>query len=363
MRTWLIAIVASMLILGAFLADIDAKASQVDAQTANVEKMVDFLGNTQFNQSLGLCREAPNVAPNTYWLVSDNLWSWKALTMANESGLANAAEAGVTAEKIKSSLTALALNYGLPTDSNGLPKSYCHETVIGDHVQPPYKTETSTTLYNDSYILKTDMRNGAVMSDWYNYTDLLLYSALSCHWQGNDSGALAYFNNATKMWNQTSQGIQDKGTNEKYSVYKLALLLYTSKLLGQNLPFEQELVDRIYLQQAENGGIITDYYANGTWVIGADANTETTSIVIIALLTPPPITQTPTLSPSIPPTSTIPLFEITIIVLIVVILLIAVLALKRPFQHFSRRTQRQVFAKFNFAYGFIVGNFSVDKLF
>lgn len=175
MRTRLIAIITSLLILGAFLADMNIATIQAaDAQTTKVDKMVDFL-DKQFNPNLGLCSEAPNVAPNTYWLVSDNLWALKALTMANESGLANAAEAGITAVKIKSNLTVLALNYGLPTDSNGLPKSYCHETVIGDQVQPPYQTDTSTTLYNDSYILKTDMRNGAVMSDWYNYTDLLLY--------------------------------------------------------------------------------------------------------------------------------------------------------------------------------------------
>jgi hypothetical protein len=97
-----------------------------------VEKAVCFLLNSQFNQSLGLCREAPNVAPNTYWPVSDNLWAWKALGMANEYGLLNAAESEATAEKIKTELAELAANYSLPTDSNGLPRSYAHEAIIGD---------------------------------------------------------------------------------------------------------------------------------------------------------------------------------------------------------------------------------------
>jgi hypothetical protein len=339
----------SSLILGAFLGDIGSKASQVDAQTPNVDAMVNFLVNTQFNSSLGLCREAPIVAPNTYWLVSDNLWAWKALTMAGNSNLTNSAEAGVTAEKIKSSLTSLALKYGLPTDSDGLPRSYCHEAVIGDPVSSPYKSDTSMTLYNDSYVLKTDMRNGAVMYDWNNYEDLLLYGSLSCHWQGNNSGALGYYNDAIKMWNETSQGIQE-GTSNTYSVYKLALLLYDSKLLGQNLPFEQELIDKIYAQQNQTtGGIITDYYANGTW--SGDTNTETISIAIIALLTPQAHT------------SNIQIWVIPAIVLIIVAILAVVLALKRPFQNFSRRTQGQVFSKLYFSYGFVRGNFAVDKFF
>ncbi len=259
-------------------------------QTLFVEKAADFLLNKQFNRSLGLCREAPNVAPNTYWLVSDNLWAWKALSMANEYGLSNAAEAEATAEKIKAKLAELAVNYKLPTDSNGLPKSYAHETVIGDMAPPPYRTETNRTLYNGDYVLNTTMRNGTVMPDWDQYADLLLYAALSCHLQGNDSAALGYYNNATKMWNETSKGVQDKTFSGTYDTYKLALLLYTSKVLGQSPAFLSELVDRIYAQQRESdGGIITNYLANGTLEGDAntDANTETTSIIIIALLTPP----------------------------------------------------------------------------
>jgi hypothetical protein len=251
-----------------------------------VEKAVDFLVNEQFNQSLRLCHEAPNVAANTYWLVSDNLWAWKALSMANEYGLSNAAEAEATADKIRAKLAELAHNYNLPTDSNGLPESYAHEAVIGDVAPPPYRTETNRTLYNGDYVLNTTVGNGTVMPDWDQYADLLLYAALSCHWQGNDSGALAYYNNATKMWNETNKGIQDKAFNGTYDTYKLALLLYTSKVLGQSPAFLSELVDRIYAQQRESdGGIVTNYLANGT--LQGDANTETTSIVIIALLTPP----------------------------------------------------------------------------
>jgi hypothetical protein len=253
----------------------------------SIEEAVGFL-LSQFNATLGLCREAPHVAPNTYRLVSDNLWTLKALTLANGSGLSNAAMAETCAEAINASLHKLAAHYHLPKDSKGLPISHAHEAVIGDLAPPPYYTTTNCTLYSNSYILNTTMLNGTAMPDWTSYTDLLLYAALSRHWQGNDSGATAYYNEASKMWNNNAVGFQDKVTNSTglYSAYKLALFLYTSKVLGENPSFEPEIVERIYAQQRESdGGIVTDYYANGKCI--GDANTETTSIAIIALLTPP----------------------------------------------------------------------------
>jgi hypothetical protein len=261
--------------------------SNENKSLAGVEKAVNFLLNSQFNQSLGLCREAPNVAPNVYWLVSDNLWAWKALEMANESGLSNAAEAGATAEEIKIELTELAANYGLPTDSNGLPISHAHEAVIGDVALPPYNTSVAYTLYKNDYVMNMTLRNGTtIMGNWAQYADLLLYAALSCHWEGNNKEALGYYQKATQMWIEADKGVQDITVKETYDTYKVALLLYTSRMLGKSLVFESELVNKICSQQNEsNGGIVTNYYGNGTWE--GDANTETTSIAIIALLTPP----------------------------------------------------------------------------
>jgi len=273
-------LLVSMLLLGG------SSHSTESTSLAWVEKAIDFLVHIQFNQSLGLCRESPNFAPNVYWLVSDNLWAWKALKMANESGLSNAAEAGEVAEKTKAKLVELAVQYGLPRDADGLPQSYVHEAVIGRLALPPYRTETNCTLYKDDYVLNITMLNGTIMNDWAQYADLLLYAALSCHWQGNDTEALGYYRNVVAMWNEADRGLQDKTVNGTYDTYKLALLLYTSRVLGKSLVFESKLVKRIYAQQRESdGGIVTNYNADGTPY--GDANTETTSIAIIALLTPP----------------------------------------------------------------------------
>jgi len=286
MKTIASAIILIVLISSTLLSTQSFQYTQSESPTM-AEKAVGFL-LSQFNGTLGLCRDAPNTLPPTYWLVSDNLWASKALQTANESGLSNVAQAETTATAINTSLIKLATNYNLPTDSNGLPISQAHEAVIGDIALPPYKAPTSLTLYHDGFVLNTTLYNGTAMSNWANYADLLMYAALSCHWQGNDSAAITYYNDASRMWNNTAIGFQDIAANESrsYSAYKLALFLYTSKVLGKSPSFEPELVQRIYAQQRESdGGIVTDYYANGT--PAGDANTETTAMVIIAILKPP----------------------------------------------------------------------------
>jgi len=261
---------------------------EVVSGVKRIEKAVNFLTNSQFNESLSLCREVPAVAPNTYWLVSDNLWAWKALKLANESRLSDALEAGRIAPAIETKLKEKAKLHNLPKDSNGFPISFMHEAVIGDVIPTPNRTSTNLTLQNDDYVVKTEICNGSIISDWQNYSDRLLYMALSLHWQGNDTAAMQYFENATNStyvhWDGI--GINDTATraNGSYATYKLALLLYVSKVLGRTLPFEYGLVMRIWsLQRETDGGIITNYYANGTTY--GDTNTETTSIVIIAMLT------------------------------------------------------------------------------
>ncbi|GEM_PF-1964411 len=235
---------------------------------------VEFL-KRMYNSTIGLCAEAPRVAPSTYWLLSDNLWAYKALEKYDPQ----------LSSAIKSKLIELAEAYNLPRDNQGLPISYKHEAVIGDAVPKPFNEAVSYMLYKNDYALKADIANGtAIMEDWRRYADLLLYAALSSHWQGKEMEALELFNIAKNMWDGV--GIHDSAAEaeSRYATYKLALLLYTSRVLGQKLPFEEELIATILrMQDEETGGTITDYHPNGQPAENADANTETTAITIIAL--------------------------------------------------------------------------------
>jgi hypothetical protein len=237
-----------------------------------IQSAVEFLQN-MYNPSVKLCAEAPKTAPNTYWLVSDNLWAFKALEKYNPK----------LSKTIKSKLIELAKAYKLPRDVEGLPISYKHEAIIGDTIPASFNTTTQYTLYTNKYTLKTEIANStAVMEDWQEYADLLLYAALSKHWEGKDNEAIALFNKAKDMWDGV--GINDKATKADgtYATYKLALLLYTSKALGQKLDFELQLIATIWnMQDKTTGGIITGYEPDGTPF--GDTNTETTSITIIAL--------------------------------------------------------------------------------
>jgi parallel beta-helix repeat protein len=259
------------------------KAAHANSAATRVEKVVDFLIFSQFDLHLNLCRVAPEAAPNQYWLVSDNLWAFRALKMANESGLSNAVEAGRVANLIESKLKEKANIHNLPTDSDGFPISFMHEAVIGDSIPTPNRTCNNITLQSNDYTVRTEICNGTIMSDWQEYADRLLYMALSFYWQANDTAANYYFELAKAMWDGI--GINDTVTKKdgNYTTFKLALLLFTSKILGEKLPFELELVNRIWsLQRETDGGIITNYFSNGTSY--GDANTETTSLVVIAIL-------------------------------------------------------------------------------
>jgi len=261
------------------------KAAHANSAATRVEKAVDFLIFSQFDSHLNLCREAPEAAPNRYWLVSDNLWAFRALKMANESGLSNAIEAGRVANLIEAKLKEKANIHNLSTDSDGFPISFMHEAVIGDSIPTPNRTCNNITLQSNDYTVRTEICNGTIMSDWQEYADRLLYMALSFYWQANDTAANYYFELLAKkaMWDGI--GINDTVTKKdgNYTTFKLALLLFTSKILGEKLPFELELVNRIWsLQRETDGGIITNYFSNGTSY--GDANTETTSLVVIAIL-------------------------------------------------------------------------------
>jgi len=59
-------------------------------------------------------------------------------------------------------------------------------------------------------------------------------------------------------------------------------LLFTSKVLGEELDYERELSAKIWECQHTNGGIITHYLSDGTPDPKADANSETTSLVLLA---------------------------------------------------------------------------------
>jgi hypothetical protein len=131
--------------------------------------------------------------------------------------------------------------------------------------------------------MTTDMFDNSswTYTDWKEYFDFPLYLALSDFWTGNITGATELFNEAYSMWNGI--GIWDKATKNEslYATYKLALLLYASRILGIPLADREQIEERLWSMQQSDGGIATKYYLNGTAATN-ESNTETAPLVIIA---------------------------------------------------------------------------------
>jgi len=252
----------------------------------NLEKAVAYLRTVAYNPDLKLCREAPRVAPNVYWLASDNLLAYKALE-PYDAQLASA---------IWSELVGIAEFYNLPTSRDGAPLSLRYDVIIRDDavLEMPPKDITHLTLYNGSYLLRHDIANGTGrFEDWREYADLLLLVALSNHNRGDDANALGNFTLAANMWDGT--GLRDKayrldygegqaeGLPHAYATYKLGLLLFAAGKLRVNLPFEQDVIASIWsMQNQTSGGIFTHITPGSGWG-ESDTNTETTAFVILGI--------------------------------------------------------------------------------
>ena len=262
---------------------------KLDAQPTlsdNLYKAVAYLRSTAYNPDVRLCREAPRVAPNVYWVTSDNLLAFKALEPYDSS----------LASTIGLELVRIAKFYNLPVFQDGLPLSLRYDVIMRDDavLEMPPRDVSHVTLYNSSYLLRYDIANATEsFDDWRDFADLDLLVALSNHNRGDNANAAGNFTEAANMWD--GMGLRDKayrlsygegqaqGTPNAYATYKLGLLLYVSGKLGIRLPFEQDVVNRIWLMQnSTSGGIFTHILPDGGHG-DSDTNTETTALVILGV--------------------------------------------------------------------------------
>lgn len=232
----------------------------VGNRVAELKRLEAFLLN-QFSPEVGLVRESPDSSIHpTYWLLSDNL-------------LASLALRHYYPDKAKI-INATLMRYGYLR--NGI-----HEVLLGDTLRIPLETPEVITVANTtSYTIKTEIRKGKVMNDWIDYADLLCYASVGEWNAGNREMARNYFFRALDMWNGI--GLFDKPARLDgfYSTYKLALLLYTSRLIGESIAYRSELERILWSFQREDGGVRSHYLGNLT--SKREANVETASLILIA---------------------------------------------------------------------------------
>jgi hypothetical protein len=127
--------------------------------------------------------------------------------------------------------------------------------------------------------------NSIILAEFRNYSDpiggtyanALIYKSLNSYLKGYVTEAKQYFNQTLALWD--GRGINDDATRTDhfYANYKLALLVYTSKVL--NMPIDSAIEQKLWSMQQPNGGITSLAGLNGSPV--GTANAETTAMTLL----------------------------------------------------------------------------------
>ena len=224
-----------------------------------------FLVN-QYNPTVGLLRESPEVAPHKYWLTNDN-------------ALAACAFSKLGKPDMGQTLAASMQRYGFAT--NGLI-----EVVWGAPIAWPPHVERQVLISKiEQYEIWQEFHDsGPRFEDWQEYANLALLGALHEHQQGRAENARIIFKQALEQFDGI--GFNDKARRSPsghgyYETYKLALALYVGAKIAAPMDGRGvQLFTALLQKQAPLGGFTALY--DGTAAVG-DANTETTALALLAL--------------------------------------------------------------------------------
>ncbi|MBX3050799.1 MAG: hypothetical protein KF753_04955 [Caldilineaceae bacterium] len=214
----------------------------------------------RYSPKYKLLQESPIVAPDRYWLATDNRLAVYALTAVGD--VAHAAALSVSIA------------------DHGGRRHGLIEALTGENIQFPPRTETQAEV--DGPVWNEHRLTGPRYADWREYADLALYAALDSHNEGNGQEAARRYGAAMKLFDGV--GFADKPYTSTeghgfYATYKLALALYVAAQIQE--PPDSRLLPALLGKQDESGGFVTLYDATGT--PQGDASTETTSYALLAL--------------------------------------------------------------------------------
>ena len=195
----------------------------------------------------------------TYWLYHDNYLAAAVLQRSHPE----------VAARIRAAIA-----------RDGVTESGKIEIVLGESkaALPFRRYELVEVRRQGEKILKTEVVTAEVFADWQSYADLLLLASLA---EKDKAAASGHFALARGMWD--GRGFADAvvpGAG-RYASYKLALALLAARRKGFDFPEAAAVRTALLACQHADGGIITDYTADGRRV--GFANVETTSLAVLAL--------------------------------------------------------------------------------
>lgn len=201
-----------------------------------------------YNAEVMLYREAPNVAPDTYWVYSDGYLAGLDVSRWNVPALTKwtvLVERAIVAEEVF---------------------AYTHRYIdLGNGVRSEAHDPGAPRL-----------------ADWQEYADRLLLAAINARNAGDKARERELVTLAKRMWN--GKGLTDKvhQSHGYYETYKTALYYYVTG---------EPAAHRVLLSLQERGrnsnrygGVYTEYGEDGKPLPHTDVNVETTSVALRALL-------------------------------------------------------------------------------
>ncbi len=221
---------------------------------------LDYL-RSQINTEIWLLREAPEVAPNIYWITNDNSLAGYVFYLYGYTDIS---------KNIQNSIQ----EYG-SINNNFI------EVVYGKVIDfPPSIAEpVLVNSINQAEVWNELHDSGPVFEDWQEYANLGFMGALNYNSLGDFDLARDQVKQTMQMFNGI--GFHDKSFDGNYETYKLALALYSANKIGVELDNSKELTELLIKMQNENGGFHTHYDENLEPL--GDTNTETTAFALLAL--------------------------------------------------------------------------------
>jgi len=233
---------------------------------------VNYLAS-RFNPSLGLIYESDDSGKHwlreefadfkwgyrqTYWLYSDNFFAAYALEPHRPD----------ISDQIKSALR-----------KYSIPLSGLFEVVTGDHI-PTIRNAVDYMVDSSTEYAVMARRHDSPTFSYGLYADLMCYRALQFLLLGRISEARRLFWQAAALWS-------DKGLNDWsftivdgfYSNQKLALLLYTSRVLMMNPAHFADMERHLWSMQQRDGGLAALSDSMGRPM--GSSNTETTALALL----------------------------------------------------------------------------------
>ena len=247
-------------------------ASNVEA---NIQRAVSYLEDVHdVMHQAGLLYEAPygsRTISGTSWQLNQVYWT------QNDSFLAVLALRPYDPTLSKSIQAAIG-RFRVPSSGKA------NAITVLDGKTIPEGARAATTVIETTekdYIVLTEVHDGVDLPDWAEYGNLLALQSLNQWIRGNERESRRMYSSLVSMWD--GHGINDKAAkaDNRYAVYKIALVLLLSKVYEDAPPQAAEMERLMWSAQAESGGIRTDFDAD-TYAVGGYTNTETTSLVLLA---------------------------------------------------------------------------------